>query len=235
MIKELFLAEYMKMKKICFWIPAIGAFIFLLFTCMEWYLYFRQGEGGIYTGLNVVYMFLSFEILLTTSLLCSIMSETEHQAQSLKMFFSMPVKRGSFYLVKAVWVILFVLECCIFIIGGVCIIWILYTDKVLPFSFLIKQILGCFGASLPVLAIQLFLSLFFTNQTFPLAVGVLGSISSLFLGRIGKKIMYFLPWAYPSMASPFIEGYTNWIILGGLLGIIFLIAGSIAFTKMEIK
>jgi hypothetical protein len=37
------------------------------------------------------------------------------------------------------------------------------------------------------------------------------------------------------MASPFIKGYTNWIILGAALGLIILLLGSIRFGAMEMK
>lgn len=235
MMQRALSAEYLKMKKICLWIPVISAVILLLFSCMEWYLYFRQGEAGVYTGFNVLYMFLSFTMLLTISLLCSTMSEPEHQAQGLKLLFSLPVNRTAFYFAKAIWIGALMLGCCALIIGGTAGIWLAYTDLTLPFPFLVKQVLGCFGASLPVLGIQLFLSLRFSNQTFPLAVGVLGAISSLFIARFGGTVLYVLPWAYPSMASPFIGGYTHWIMLGAGLGLVLLWGGAAGFRGMEIK
>ncbi|AOT72605.1 ABC transporter permease [Geosporobacter ferrireducens] len=235
MMKRVLSSEYIKIRRICLWIPAISAAILLLFTCIEWYLYFRQGESGVYAGLNVMYMFLSFTVLLTGSLLCSIMAETEHQSQGLKLIFSMPVSRTTFYFTKAIWIGILMLGCSLLIIGGSSVIWLVYTDQPLPFYFLVKQVLGCLAASLPVLAIQQFLSLRFHNQTLPLAVGVIGAISSLFLGRFGVKILYILPWAYPSMASPFIKGYINWIVLGAVLGMFLLWAGAMRFRALEIK
>lgn len=235
MIKQLFFAEFYKTRKICYIIPIISAVVLILFTCLEWYLYFRQGESGIYAGLNIIYMFLSFTMLLTISLLCSMVSETEHQAQSLKFLFATPVNRTVFYFAKAAWVIFLMLWCSILILVGFCLVWLLYTNKVLPFAFLVKQILGCMAASFPVLSIQLFLSLYFPNQTIPLGLGVTGAISSLFLPRITQDILYLLPWSYPSMASPFIEGYITWIVLGIGLGLILFVAGALRFRTLEIK
>lgn len=139
MMQRALSAEYLKMKKICLWIPVISAVILLLFSCMEWYLYFRQGEAGVYTGFNVLYMFLSFTMLLTISLLCSTMSEPEHQAQGLKLLFSLPVNRTAFYFAKAIWIGALMLGCCALIIGGTAGIWLAYTDLTLPFPFLVKQ------------------------------------------------------------------------------------------------
>jgi hypothetical protein len=235
MIKRLFTAECQKAQKICYLIPVISSVVLILFTCLEWYLYFRQGEAGVYAGMNVIYMFLSFTMLLTISLLCSMVSESEHQVQGLKLLFTMPVNRTAFYFTKAVWVIILMLGCSVLILGGFCAVWLLYTDKVLPFGFLAKQIFGCLAASFPVLAIQLFLSLYFSNQTLPLALGVTGAVSSLFLPRITQEVLYILPWSYPSLASPFIKGYTTWIGLGIVLGLLLLVAGSLRFRTLEIK
>jgi hypothetical protein len=234
-IKRLFSVEFYKAQKICYIIPIVGAVVLILFTCLEWYLYFRQGETGIYAGLNIIYMFLSFTMLLTISLLCSVVSETEHQAQGLKFLFATPVNRTAFYFAKAVWVLVLMLGYSILILGGFCVIWLLYTDKVLPFEFLTKQIFGCLAASFPVLSIQLFLSLYFPNQTIPIGIGVTGAISSLFLPRITQDVLYILPWAYPSMASPFIDGYTTWIAIGIGLGLILFAAGALRFRALEIK
>lgn len=232
MMKGMFSAEYLKVKRICLLIPVISAIILVLFTCIEWYLYFRQGESGVYAGFNVMYLFLSFTMILTVSVLCSIMSETEHQAQGLKLLFSLPVNRPALYFIKAIWICILIFGCCLLIIGGTSIVWLIYTDQPLPFVFLVKQVLGCFVASIPVLAIQLFLSLRFSNQTFPMTVGIIGAISSLFLGRASGEFLYILPWAYPSMASPFIKGYTVWIALGAALGIILLWAGAMNYRSM---
>ena len=235
MIIRMLYSEFIKMRKICFWIPIISAVILILFTCMEWYLYFRHGEEGIYAGLNVMYLFLSFTMLLTITLLCSIMAETEHQSQGLMLLFSMSVKRKMLYSVKAIWVTILMFGGCLVIILGTSGIWIAYTDKPLPFSFLVAQVLGCFAASLPVLAIQLFLSFIVVNQAGPIALGVIGAISSLFLGRMKGGVLYLLPWAYPSMSSPFINDYISFIILGLLLGALLIWIGARHFSKMEIK
>lgn len=236
MMKRLFFAEFYKTRKICYIVPSVSAVVLILFTCLEWYLYFRQGDSGIYAGLNIIYMFLSFSMLLTISLLCSMVSETEHQSQGLKFLFASPVNRMAFYFTKAVWVILLMLWYSILVLGGFCLVWFLYTDKILPFSFLVKQIFGCLAASFPVLSIQLFLSISIPNQTFPLGLGVTGAISSLFLPRITQyDVLYILPWSYPSMSSPFIGGYTTWIAIAMGSGLILFVAGAMRFCYLEIK
>lgn len=231
MIRNLLIAEYNKLKRICLWIPAISSVIFILFTCLEWRLYFKQGEAGVYAGFNVMYLFLSFTMLLTISLLASIVAETEHQAQGWKLLFSMPVSRAGLFLCKAVWIGALMVEACMLIIAGVSLIWVVYTSEPLPFAFLAKQVGGSLLASLPVLAIQLFVSIRVSNQTFPLALGIIGAISSLFIGRSGGDWTRFIPWAYPPMSSPFIPGYTSWLTLAVALGMLLLGIGSLLYDK----
>jgi hypothetical protein len=235
MTKGMMTAEYTKLKTTCILTPVISAVVLLLFTCLEWYLYFRQGETGIYSGLNIVYMFLSFTLLLTITLICSILAETEHQAQGLKLIFSMPVSRFGFYIRKAVLAGILMLLCCFLILMGFTGIWQFSTEEPFPFLFLAKQIFGGLFASFPLLSLQLYLSFRFSNQTFPMTIGCIGAVSSLFLVRNGGLILYFLPWAYPSMASPFMEGYRVFIMLGIAVGLLFLVTGAFLFSKTEIK
>lgn len=235
MIKGWLAAEYSKLKITCILTPVISAVVLLLFTCLEWYLYFRQGETGIYSGLNIVYLFLSFTLLLAITLICSILAETEHQAQGLKLIFSMPINRFAFYIQKAVLAGILMLLCCFLILMGFTAIWHFSTEEPLPFLFLSKQIFGGLFASFPILSLQLYLSFRFSNQTFPMALGCMGAVSSLFLARNGEQILYFLPWAYPSMASPFLEGYKVFIMLGITVGLFFLVTGAFLFSNTELR
>lgn len=232
-MRKLFRAEYDKLRKLCLWVPLISASILVSFTCLEWYLYFRQGEAGVYAGFNVMYLFLSFTLLLTVSLLASLIAETEHRAEGWKLLFSMPVSRPGLYLAKALWVGILMLVTALLIIIGVCGVWVLYTSQPLPFLFLVKQIFGGLLSCLPVLGIQLYLSVRFSNPTFPLAVGLVGAISSLFIGRSGSLWIYFVPWAYPSLSSPFTPGYGGLILFASITGLILLGAGSVLYYRRD--
>ena len=85
MMLELMRAEGLKLKLLCRWMPVIQGIILIGMTALEWYLYFRQGPGGIYAGFAVMYMFLSFVFLLGITLLASIMAGTEHETKAWKV------------------------------------------------------------------------------------------------------------------------------------------------------
>lgn len=87
MILRVIKAEGLKLKKICWWIPLIQGCVLTGMTAVEWYLYFRQGPGGVYAGFAVMFMFLSFVMLLGGTLLASIMVGTEHDTQTWKQLY----------------------------------------------------------------------------------------------------------------------------------------------------
>lgn len=235
MMLRIFISEKIKLKKICFYIPIISSIVLIAFTCLEWYLYFRKGPSGIYAGFNVMYLFLSFTMLLTMSLLTSIIAETEHEAGTWKVIFSLPLRPFKIYICKILWVCILMLETCFLVILGLSILWLIYTSQPLPFMFLVKQVFSCFLASFTVLIIQLWISIRISNQAIPLTVGVVGAASSLFLGRSGIKYLHWLPWAYPSLATPFIKNYMLWIALAIILGILLTAISLVRFEKSEFQ
>ncbi len=226
-------AEGLKLKKLTFAMPVIVSVIFISMTALEWYLYFRSGPGGIYSAFNVMYLFLSFTVLLEISILSSLIATTEHEALGWKWMCSLPVSRVHFLLAKAFWVIVLLFITALIIVIGVVALWILYTDRPLPVQFLVEQTFSSFLAGLPVLAIQLWLSVQWVNQSFPLSVGILGSISSLFISRSQIEILHFLPWAYPGRVTPFFPDYLNWLGLSIAFGLILLGLGGCFFSRKD--
>lgn len=136
---------------------------------------------------------------------------------------------------KILWVCILMLETCFLVIFGLSILWLIYTSQPLPFMFLVKQVFSCFLASFTVLVIQLWISIRISNQAIPLTVGVVGAASSLFLGRSGIKYLHWLPWAYPSLATPFIKNYMLWIALAIMLGILLAAVSLVRFEKSEFQ
>ncbi|OOM75911.1 ABC-2 family transporter protein [Clostridium puniceum] len=235
MIHKIFISEKMKLKKICYFIPLISSVILILFTCVEWYAYFRKTTVGIYGIFNALYLLLPFIMLLTIAMLTSIIAETEHEARAWKVIFSLPLRQSKIYICKLIWICLFMLETCALIIIGLSILWIIYTSQPLPFLFLIKQVMGCLLASVAVLTIQLWISIRISNQAIPLTIGVIGGASSLSLAQSQIEYLHWLPWSYPSLATPFFDNYKLWIILSIIIGVLFLGISSVMFEKSEFK
>ncbi|EHB50172.1 ABC transporter permease [Paenibacillus lactis] len=233
MMLELMRAEGLKLKRLCRWIPGIQGMILISMTALEWYLYFRQGPGGIYAGFAVMYMFLSFVFLLGITLLASIMAGTEHETKAWKQLLAMPVPKGSVYLAKLAWI--FILQLCAVIITiiGMCVVWILYSNEPIPWGMMILQPLFAWLSTLPMMAIQLWLSTLFSNQALPLALGIFGSISSLFLARSDSFMIKILPWSYPALSSPLIPGHMQWIAISIGIGMMVSVLGALLFARRE--
>jgi lantibiotic transport system permease protein len=225
--------EFLKLKKICYIIPVLSSFIFIIFTCLEWYLYFRHDPMGVYSIFNVMYLFLSFIMVLSITLLTSIIASTEHEALGWKLIHSLSIPSSILYISKILLVILLMLGTCILIIAELSIVWVLYTDETLPFLFLTKQVFYCFFASFPILTIQLYISIRFYNQSFALVTGICGTIASLFLGRSTVEWIHYLPWSYPSLATPFFENGINWVLTGIGIGLLFLLFSIWRYKKIE--
>ncbi|KZS43282.1 ABC transporter permease [Paenibacillus glucanolyticus] len=234
MIWRLCIAEGIKMKRICWWLTVIQAVGLTLMTALEWYLYFRQGPDGVYAGFAVMYMFLSFVMLLGATILASIVSGTEHDTHMWKHLLSLPVPRSFVYLSKAVWLIVLQALTALFTVIGMTFIWLLYTSEPIPWDMMIKQPFYAFMAAMPALALQLWLSTRFANQALPIAIGVIGAIASLFLARADALWIKALPWAYPALSSPFIPNHLNWITAGLSVGTLFLAIGSVHFARREV-
>ncbi|WPC43445.1 ABC transporter permease [Clostridium sp. JS66] len=235
MMLKILISEKMKLKNICYFIPVISSIILIAFTCIEWYSYFRRTSVGAYGIFNALYIFLPFIMLLTVTMLSSIIAEIEHKAGAWKVMFSLPLKHSKIYICKLILICLFMFETCALIVIGLTILWLTYTSEPLPFIFLIKQVLSSFLASVAALTIQLWISIRISNQAIPLTIGVIGGVSSLTLARSKIEYLHLLPWAYPSLASPFIENYKLWIMLSIILGVFFLVVSSVMFEKSEFK
>ncbi|BFH60304.1 ABC transporter permease [Paenibacillus azoreducens] len=232
---ELIRAEGLKLKRLCRWIPLMQGIILISMTALEWYLYFRQGPGGVYAGFNVMYMFISFVFLLGITILASIMAGTEHETKAWKQLLTTPVPKRSIYLAKLSWI--FILQLCTVVITvvGMCLIWVLYTNEPMPWKILILQPLFVCLSSLPMMAIQMWFSTVFSNQALPLAVGIFGSISSLFLARSSSSIVHLLPWSYPSLSSPLVSGHVQWIGISLGVGLLLSFLGALMFARREFE
>lgn len=182
-----------------------------------------------------MYMFLSFVFLLGITLLASIMAGTEHETRAWKQLLAMPVPKGSIYLAKLVWIFLLQLCTVVITVVGMCVIWVLYTNEPIPWKIMILQPLFVCLSSVPMMAIQLWLSTVFANQALPLALGIFGSVSSLFLARSSSPVIHLLPWSYPALSSPLIPGHMQWIGISLGVGLMLSILGTLMFTRREFE
>ncbi|MBS7529145.1 ABC transporter permease [Hazenella sp. IB182353] len=232
MIWNLFKIEGMKLKRITWITPILSGLLLLIVTIGEWYLFFREGEGGVYASFNALYLFVSISFLLTGNLLITMVVGTEHESKGWKQFLAAPLSKSHLYMVKLAWVVALILvQGFVFIIGWA-LIWHVYTTDPLPFLFLLKQVFYCIIATLPVLIIQFYLSIAFENQAIPITIGVLGAIASLFLARSQVNWLHYLPWSYPGLVTPFLPNHIHWLQISlGISTILLLFTNWLFYNK----
>jgi hypothetical protein len=134
---------------------------------------------------------------LITGVLASMICRYEHQANGWKQLLTLPVTRGSIFMAKfgllliVVWAIqsLFLLS-----------VWIVgtlkgYTDP-FPKEMIGKTLLGGWLATLPLLALQLWLSMVWKSFAIPFAVNVFFTLPSI-LAANSERFGPYYPWAQP--------------------------------------
>ncbi|MFO1441851.1 ABC transporter permease [Bacillus sp. Bva_UNVM-123] len=225
--------EFLKIKRICLWIPVVAAFFLLFMTGGFWYMNYREGPGGLFSAFSVMYFFLAIIFLLSATIIASIQASNEHENNMWNLLNALPVSKMKIYLNKVIVIYLLLLFEVLLIILGTSIIWMLVSDDPVPWDIVIKQPLYCFLASLAVINLQIWISIRFVNQSVPIGVGVFGSIASLFLARSNFEYFKYLPWSYPALSTPLIPDHFQWVIFGILTGGVLLILGTLHFTRLE--
>ncbi|KAF0821116.1 MULTISPECIES: ABC transporter permease [unclassified Cytobacillus] len=148
----------------------------------------------------LIYMNLPYGVLflpLMTGVLASLVCRYEHQAGGWKQLLALPVTRGKVFAAKYVLIILLVLFiqlCYLAAIAGAGF----YKGVADPFPAAIvwKSILGGWVAAFPLVALQLWMSVWFKSFAAPFAVNVIFTLPSI-LAMNSEKVGPYYPWAQP--------------------------------------
>ncbi len=153
----------------------------------EWYI--------ILLMMNLTYALLFLPLI--TGVLASIVCRYEHQAGGWKQLLSLPVTRGRVYVAKysllmgLVFVIQVLYLCSVFTVGMIKG----YSDP-FPFNIIWKSIVGGWIATLPLVALQLWLSIMFKSFAAPFAVNVVFTLPTI-LAVNSERFGPYYPWAQP--------------------------------------
>lgn len=230
---KLIQVEWLKLRRFCVVFPALAAFFLLTMVGGLWYFNYREGVGGVFSIFAVQYFFLSITLMLSITILASVTASTEHEAKGWKLLIALPAAKRNIMITKFIVVFLLVAFEVLLIIAGTAVMWKLASNETIPWDFMFQQPLYCLLAAGGFIAVQVWLSTAFSNQSISVGFGIAGSISSLFLARSNMGIMHVFPWAYPSLASPLIPDHKQWVVAGVVTGVFFLLAGVRHFTRIE--
>lgn len=185
--------------------------------------------GGLLTNVSD---FVPIALYLGCTLVSSLVANVEHQLSSWKQLLALPISRIAVFSAKFLLCFLLLSVSCILLPMGTVILGLClgFDSQLLPFADLARMGLYPLFAALPLLALQLWLSLTYRNPSLPVSLGVAISIISPFT-------MMSLPAQFPLNWPVF--GFTGpnraWFILAGLLtGAVILLMGMIHFNRKDV-
>lgn len=242
MMLRILSADWIKMKRTwVVWLTLLGP-IFMIFAQSVNYgvradfllKYGWEGENSLFFW---IFALLSLTLMLGSCILAAMMAGHEHDANAWKQIFALPVSRWQLFISKAIWLCTFVGISVILTILSMGIFGVVVgLAQPIPWVNLTKLIVYPYLATIPVLAIQLGLSLNMKNQAVPIIIGVVGSILGPLFASDSYPYLHWIPLGYPSLASITHNPEAGLVALyGGLVGIALILIGAIHFSWKEIR
>ncbi|WP_308314868.1 ABC transporter permease [Bacillus sp. T33-2] len=191
--------------------------------------YAKDLWGGLI--LNVGYLTVP-TLLIGLTLITSMISNVEHQTNAWKQLLALPVRKAAVFTAKFVFsaALLFISSTLLGIGTAVLGVCLGFEMSQIPVKELLIMSYFPFFAAMPFVALQIWLAVIERNQAIPLSVGILGMVVCTY----GVKLPDWMPWKWPSLINGW--GGPEYSALAGLLtGLAVYLAGSIHFTRKDVK
>lgn len=176
-------------------------------------------------------------LLLGITLLASMMAGPEHESQAWKQVLALPVPKIHVYVGKFLWLAgLLLISAVLAGIGTVMLGLSLGFGPEIPWVIALAEGPLPYLASFPIIALQLWLSMIVRNQAFPMTLGIIGTIMSMYLSV--SPSLSWIPWAYPMLAAPLDMGPYHpekWVTVSLVLGVVLLFLGAVHFSKKDVR
>ncbi|UOQ83695.1 ABC transporter permease [Gracilibacillus salinarum] len=198
----------------------------------EWHLTFMM--------MNLTYALLFLPLIL--GVLASVICRYEHQAGGWKQLLALPVTRGRVFVAKYLLLMLLVMIIQLLYLGSLYAVGVIqgFTDP-FPIDILWKSIFGGWVATLPLVALQLWMSIWFKSFAAPFAVNVVFTLPAI-LAVNSERFGPFYPWAQP-FSMMYVGGSTNDVffvpwdqlltVVGGSF-LLFFIGGYVYFNRKAV-
>lgn len=230
-------ADFLKIRKKGIWllifIAPIGlvAMQALNFGLRLDYL-MKQYADDLWGGLlNNVAIFVPIALYLGVTLVSSLVAGVEHQMSSWKQLLALPISRISVFSAKFTLCFLLLCVSCLLLPIGTAILGLLLGfGGGMPYLDMLRLGFVPFLAVLPMLALQLWLSLSFRNQSLPVTFGVGAAAVSMFSAQLPE----WFPLNWPSFA--YFDPRGEWYIGAGVIcGIVIMIMGMLHFNRKDVE
>lgn len=170
-------------------------------------------------------------LLLGIAIVSSMIANIEHATNSWKQTLALPISKASVFASKFIVVVLLLACSCILLAAGTILLGIaLGFETNIPFQELVKMSAYPFLAAIPLIALQVWLSVTIMNQAVPLTVGIMGAVLSLW----PSDYSIFIPWQWPWLINPWDKPAVS-SMLGIMTGLLVLLAGTLDFVRRDVK
>ncbi|WP_077623011.1 ABC transporter permease [Sediminibacillus massiliensis] len=236
MIRTLFLTDLLKIKRKGLWfLTFLGPFGVVAMQMVNYgvrkdYLLQQSDNDWEYYVQNVS-AFIPLALVLGIVILTSFMASIENETNAWKQLISLPVSKMRVYLSKFT-VLASLLLVSSFLLMVFALLYGIFLDlgEGIPYVELLKQSFYPYFASLPILALQLWIAAVCQNQAIPTSTGVLGVI----LTYSAFTLPDWMIWKWPTLMNDWNEPLVN-VLLGIGVGCVLYIAGMIDFTRRDVK
>ena len=181
--------------------------------------------------LHQINIFLTPALLLGIALLASLIASIEHRTNGWKQLLALPVSKWRVYCSKFIVLAFLLLISTSLTYAGTFMFgsyfqweqevphWLIFTNGFYPYV-----------AALPLLTLQLWLSITYKNQGFPLMVGIGGAVISLY--AYGAPTWFI--WSWPFLTNPWDVPEAS-VLLGAIVGSIFFLISLFDFTRRDVS
>ncbi|MGE8034973.1 ABC transporter permease [Lysinibacillus sp. NPDC093692] len=236
MIGKLLTSDFLKIKRKGLWfLTALGPIGVVAMQMVNYgvrkdYLLEQSEDDWGYYLLNV-HSFTPLAIVLGIAILTSFIASIENETNAWKQLIALPVSKLTVYLSKfSVLAILLFLSSTILMLVTLAYGVFLDLGDSTPYMEIAKFAYYPYFASLPILALQLWIASVCHNQGIPITVGIFGVI----FAYSSFVLPDWMIWKWPSLMNQWDETVIN-VVLGISIGILLYIIGMIDFARRDVK
>ncbi|MDD1501564.1 ABC transporter permease [Lysinibacillus sp. CNPSo 3705] len=236
MIGKLLTSDFLKIKRKGLWfLTALGPIGVVAMQMVnygirkDYLLEQSEDDWGYY--LSNVHAFTPLAIVLGIAILTSFIASIENETNAWKQLIALPVSKLTVYLSKftVLAILLFMSSTILMLLSMAYGVFLDLGDSI-PYAEIAKFAYYPFFASLPILALQLWIASVCHNQGIPITVGIFGVI----FAYSSFVLPDWMIWKWPSLMNQWDEPIIN-VMLGVGIGILLYIIGMIDFARRDVK
>jgi len=197
---KLFRSEFLKLRKSSIWLLIFVSPILSLLLGLSDEIgeieELKQHQWTTTLGMMTISHAILFLPLLT-GIFSSFICRYEHASGGWKQLLSLPISRRQLYIVKILIVSLLIALTQILFISGLFLIgWMKGYPTAIPWDVILSSAFGGWLACLPLIALQMFVSVAWSSFAAPLAINVIFTIPNMLIVNSATVGPYY-PWAQP--------------------------------------